>query len=566
MSAIDTSGTMIIDRNRTFKSWLISEIFVPGGAGGRYVPNINDEVMEWSSSNYLLYRCIDVDYTTGRSTLQLMHETPYSTEINPQDIILSGAPGRPAEAFRAYVDRSVKPATVSIDRRLFVLGTMSRSAKLFKGTSIGATGEVISAMYDQGGTLLGENIPLETVATVKIPAAGSATGIDSAVKIVSVGYLVRDVIDNEVITIVFYDDAGNIVQSQSVVVYNTSFARQPDSSKRYVTGIRLASGFLSQGDDTHLIIPRNVTLESVLAMGEVLYSDGTTKTLPVDGARMSIHGLYANRYLANSDGYRSKIVLMYRLEPGEYLYGATVGEFPHMSKPYTVETTSFEKAFAARLWAYPQWMSATAGYRMRYFLSTLSRDHLYDVTDKVRLGVNSPPFDPMLYGANQHLILTLDMNLVDPIFKSFKFVQPTTVTLYGPGTSADTSYTVNYAPGNPTVFGIDLKVLGDYRSAGNWLLNLTQNAGGKEDWLDKMFYSTIPLFNPITELRAPAPTHFNLVINGTRIEVPVNNWSTHLQVAASPLPGEIVFFEWILRDGNGDHLLGVSAVPFYQID
>lgn len=556
----------IVDRNRGFKSWLISEIYVPGGASGRYVPNINDEVIEWASNYYLIYRVIDVDYTTCKSTLKLMHEIPYSDDVSEQDIILSAAPGRAAEAFRAYIDRSVKPATISFDRRMFVLGTMARSAMVYKGTNIGAGGEVISAMYDQSGTLLGQSIPLEHVATVKIPAAGQADAIDAAVKVVATGYLVRDVIDNEVLTVVFKDDAGIVVQTQTVVAYNTSFALQPDTSRRYVTGIRLKTGFLSPGDDTHVVIPRNLTLESVLAMGEVIYSDGSTKELPVDGARMSIHGLYSNRYLANSDGYRSTIVLSYRLEPGEYLYGATVGEYPHMDKKYTVETTAFEKAFAARIWAYPQWMSDVAGYRMRYFLSTLSRDHLYDVTDKVRLGVNSPAFEPLLYGARQNLILTLDMNLVDPIFKTFKFVQPTTITLYGPGTSAETSYTVNYVPGDATVFGIDLKAKGDYRSAGQWLVDVSQGAGSREDWLDRMFYNTHPIFNPATELRSPAPTHFNLVIAGKRMEVPVVNWANQLNVIAQPNPGEAVFFEWILRDGNGDHLLGVSAIPFYQVD
>lgn len=556
----------IVDRNRGFKSWLITERYVPGGAAGRYVPNVNDEIVEWASNHYLIYRVRDVDYTTCESTLQLMHEIPFNNDVSQTDIILSAAPGRSAEAFRAYIDRSVKPATISFDRRMFVLGTMSRSAMVFKGTNIGEGGEVISAMYDQGGTLLGQAIPLEQVATVKIPAAGQAEAIDSAVKIVSTGYLARDVIDNEVLTVVFYGDDGQVVQTQSVVAYNTSFARQPDASRRYVTGIRLKTGFLSPGDDTHVVIPRNLTLESVLAIGEVVYSDGSRKELPVDGARMAIHGLYNDRYLANSDGYRSTLILTYRLEPGEYLYGATVGEYPHMSKKYTVETTAFEKAFAARIWAYPQWMSDVAGYRMRYFLSTLSRDHLYDVTDKVRLGVNSPAFEPLLYGARQNLILTLDMNLVDPIFKTFKFVQPTTVTLYGPGHAADTSYTVNFVPGNPEVFGIDLKVRGDYRSAGQWLVDVSQGAGSRDDWLDKMFVKIHPIFNPATELRSPTPTHFVMVIAGQRIEVPVINWASQLNVNAQPRPGEVVFFEWILRDGNGDHLLGLSAVPFYQVD
>lgn len=566
MSTIDTNPVMIIDTKRDFKVWLISEIFVPGGAGGRYVPNINNEIVEWTDNSYRRYRVTDVDYTTGKSTWQLMHEVPYTPPEGVEDVILSSSPGNPIEAYRAYIDRSVKPATISIDRHFVFLGTMTRYAKIFKGTQTGPNGQVISAMYD-GDTLLGENIPLRQVATWRVPTLGPAVPVESAVKIVEHGYLTADVVDNELLTVVAYDDAGNVVQQRTVVAYNTSWALQPDTSKRYVREVRLKSQFLSEGDDTTVLVPRNMTLESILTMGEVLYSDGSVKPYPIDGTKMAIHGLYNNRYIANSDGNRSKIVLMYRLDPNEYLYGAQVGEFPHRSVPYWIETTPFEKAFAARIWACPQWVDSNTGYRMRYFLSTLSRDQIYDITDKVRLGPSSPAFDPASYGTTQNLILTVDMNLVNPTFKSFKFVQPTTITLFAPASAGEeTSYSVNYAPGGATIFGLKLRVNGDYRSAGSWMFDVSFGAGSREDWLDRVFFSAVPLFNPTSETRSPAPTHFNLVCDGVSKEFSTDSWAQPLQMLVDPIPGEQVRFEWILRDGNGDHLLGVTAVPMFQVD
>lgn len=567
MSAIISTPSMIMDPNREWRSWNMSQIFIPGGAGGLIVPNIDDEIMQWSKNSYFVYRCIDVDYSTGKSDLQLMHETPYTEAVGVNDIILTSGPGTPVEAFRAYVDRSVKPATISIDRQFFFLGTMARYVKIFKGTDTGKNGIVVSAMYDQGNTLIGENIPLTQVATVKIPSAGLAEAIDSAVKIVDTGYLVRDLVDNEIITVVGYDDAGNIVQQRAITVYNTSFARQPDTSRRYVTGLRLKSDFLSEGDDTVILVPRNTTLESILTQAVVSYSDGNLKTLPIDGTKVALHGMYSSRYIANSDGMRAKLVLMLRLDSNEYLYGAQVGEFPHLSVPYTVESTPFQKAFAVRIWACPQWVDDVTGYRMRYFLSTLSRDHLYDITDLVRLGPSSPAFNPTAYGTLQNLILTVDMNKVDGSFKAWKYVQPTSVTLFAPASAGEeTSYSVNYEPGGSTVFGLKLQVKGDYRSAGFWLMDVSMSAGSKEDWLDKLFFNAVPIFNPTSELRSPAPTHFNLVIDGVSKEYNCNNWATPLQMSVTPNPGEQVRFEWILRDGNGDHLLGVTAVPMFQVD
>ena len=569
MSTINTNPSMQIDRNRPWQSWNITQIFVPGGAGGLIVPNIDDEIMQWGSNSYFVYRCSDVDYTTGKSTLELMHETPYTPPTGVEDIILSSGPGTPVEAFRAYVDRSVKPATISVDRQFYFLGTMARYVKIYRGTNTGATGQVISAMYDQGGAgdLLGENIPLKQVATAKLPAAGLVEAIDSAVKIVETGYLTVDVPDNEIITVVAFDDNGNIVQQRAITVYNTSFSLQVDSSRRYVRDVRLKTQFLSEGDNTVIAVPRNMTLESILAMGEVIYSDGSIESHPVDGTKMAVHGLYSNRFIANSDGARGRVVLMYRLDANEYLYGAQVGEFPHMSKAYSVESVPFEKAFACRIWAFPQWVDVNSGYRMRYFLSTLRRDHLYDITDKVRMAPASPAFNPLAYGQLQNLVLTVDMQKVDDSFKSWKYVQPTGITLFAPASAGDeTSYTVNFDPADSTVFGLKLQVKGDYRSAGVWMMDVSMKAGSKEDWLDKLFFNARPIYNTTSELRAPAPTHFNLVIAGVRKEFSVNNWMTPLQMNAQPGPGEMILFEWIMRDGNGDHLLGVTAVPMFQVD
>lgn len=567
MATINTNPSMIVDPKRAWTSWNINQIFVPGGAGGLNVPNIDDQIIQWGSDRYFVYRCSDVDYTTGKSTLQLMHESPYVPAEGVEDVILSSGPGTPIESFRAYVDKSVKPATISIDRQFFFLGTDARYVKIYKGTDTSPQGQVVSAMYDQGNELIGENIPLKQVATARIPAAGLVTAIDSAVKIVETGYLTTDLVDNEVITVVAFGDAGNIVQQRAVTVYNTSFARQVDSERRYVLDVELDTQFLSEGDDNVIVIPRNMTLESVLTMCKVLYSDGTPKRVPIDGTKAALHGMYSSRYIANSDGVRAKVVLMYRLDENEWLYGAQVGEFPHKSRAYSVESAPFEKAFACRIWALPQWVDANNGYRMRYYLTTLRRDTIYDITDKVRFSPSSPSFNPLAYGQLQNLILQVDMNKVDSSFKAWKYVQPTGITLFAPASEGPaTAYTVNYEPTQGTVHGLGLQVKGDYRSAGFWLFDISMGAGSLAAWLDKMFYAALPIYNPTSETRAPAPTHFNMICAGVSKEFAVASWKNALQMSITPAPGEQVRFEWILRDGNGDHLLGVTSAPMFQVD
>lgn len=556
-----------VDWSRGNRTWFEHDIYVPGGAGGRVVPNVNDLVFKYEGTVIVFKRVIEVDYTTYQSTFKILGVWEIAEDEEISDIILLGAPGRPSSARRLYVDSGVKPITASVDIRLWLAGTMTRNVKLFRGTDIGPNGEVVSCMYDQTNTLMGEDIPLQVVATVDIPNEGSALVNGAAIKIVSVGNLVRELPDNELVTLVAYNDEGGVVMVQELVVYNTSFARRTDSSRKYVIDVRLSTDFLSEQDDHLVLIPRNTTIESVLTYADIVYSNGEVKTIPIDGTRVLLHGTFSQRYIANRDGVKASLILTYNLDQNEFLYGASMGANPHMSVKYTVETTPFEEVFSCRIWAVPMWEGDLIGYRMRYFLTTLRRDSLIEVTNLVRISPLSAPFDPKLYGARQELILTLQMNEVLPIFQNWKYVQPTDVVLYGPGNMPGTNWTVNYQPGHATLFGMENKAKGDYISAGNWRLDISQDEPTHEAWLTRMYRTTLPIHNPTSETVAPDPTHFKVRIPGGQAsEYTVGEYAAPIPALGQPQPGTTVLIEFIRRTGNGDLCLGIVGIPFVQVD
>lgn len=558
---------MIVDRNRLFTVWNLPDIFLTNGKGGRYVPNINDEVREWGSNgNLVAYRVADVDYTTGKSDLVLAHDQPYNQDLSLSDIVLGIAPGKPSTAYRAYVDQSVKPATVSLDNRLIFPGSMAKSIMLFLGTNIGEDAVVVSSMYDQSGNLLGEQIPLESVATARLPNRDVPLGWNQTLKIASTGFTNRELPDNQVLTYVAYDDNGGVVQTGTVLVMNTAFVRQPDAFKKYIVkdGISIKSPFISDGDAQLLEFPLNMALESLVAWGQVTYSDGSVKELPIDGTKFRLHGLYSNRYLATSAGQRVPLVLTYVLDEEEAFYGQNTGALKHISVKYEAVTLPMDKAYSIKIFSFPEWLGPAQGYRLRHFLYTLNRNRVYDVTNLVRLAINSPAFNPTLYGQVQQLILTCDMNKVDGSFNSYRFVQPIAVTLREDGTDANDTWTVNLNPEDTVQYGVGTKAIGDYQYAGRIDLDLSQGCKSLEEWLNKMFYTLDPLRNPSTELRAPAPTHFNLVVGAQRTEYSVNMWNKVVPLLAVVNPGELLFLEWIHRDGNGDKLLATSGVAYYQ--
>lgn len=555
------------DLTRGNRVWTEPDIYIPGGAGGRIVPNINDMVYKWADNVVYIKRVIDVDYNTKASILKTVGVFQNVTEEEVKDIILLGAPGRASSARRLYVDTSTKPISVSVDIRFWLGGSLTRNIRLFKGTNIDDKANIVSVMYDQSNTLMGEDIPLEVVGTVDVPNVGSALGKGSALKVASVGYLTQELPDNEVVTLVAYDDRDGVVLVQEMAVYNTTFARRVDASRRYVTGVRLATDFISEHDDKLVLIPRNATIDSVLLRAEVVYSNGDVQSEPIDGTRMQLHGTFAQRYIANRDGHRAEMVLTYILDENEFLYGASIGEVAHKSEIYMVETTPFEAVFGCRIHAVPMWQSDLEGYRMRYWLTTLRRDALIDVTNLVRLTPTSPIFDPRLYGARQALTLSLDMDKVSPIFQQWKYIQPIDVVLNGPAHQGETSWTLNYQPGQATVFGQQNKAKADYITAGNWRLDISQNEPSWEAWVNRMYRTTLPIHNPDKELLAPQPTHFKLTMpGGEPAEYQVEEYSSQLQVLGQANPGATVLIEFFKRTGNGDLCLAIVGLPFKQVD
>lgn len=562
-----------IDPNMDFnltrgnRVWHKPDIYIPGGAGGRVVPNINDMQYEYVDKTLYFYQTVDVDYQTKASKTVLLGVFQNVEEEEIKDIVLLGAPGRASSARRLYVDRSTKPISASVDIRFWFGGSMTRNIRIFKGTDINDKANIISVMYDPSNTLMDDYVPLEVVATVDVPNVGSALGKGSALKIASVGYLTQELADNEIVTVVAYNDQNGVVLVQEMAVYNTSFTRRIDASRRYVQNIRLLTDFLAEHDDHLVQIPRNATIDTVLLQAEVVYSNNEVRKVPIDGTRMQLHGTYSQRYIANRDGHTASLVLTYILDENEFLYGASIGEVAHKSEIYQVETTPFEAVFGCRIHAVPMWMGDLEGYRMRYFLTTLRRDSVIDVTNLVRHSPVSPTFDGKLYNARQALDLTLDMDQVSPIFQKWKYVQPTDVILYGPGYQDGTNWTVNYQPGQATAFGLNNKAKGDYITAGSWRLDVSNNEASYESWISRMFYNTLPIHNPDKETVSPPPTHFKLTIpGGDTVEFKVEEYNQPLALLGQPTPGITILMEFIHRTGNGDLCLGTVGLPFKQVD
>lgn len=555
-TVIDTPGIFIIDPDRPFTTWLINEIYTGPGKPGRYVPNVDNLVMDWDQG---FFRVSTVDYTTGLSVLVPWTIKTTPTEISDEDILLGISSGYQSEMWRVYLDTRTVPFVLEVDGRLHVYGGAAEYCKIFKGTDISVHGEVISAFYDQNDSFLGENIPLELVANEAIN--------NRAIKAPMVGYTGISLPDGEVVTVVIYSAAGNVVSKAKMLIENTSLVRRADASRKYVTGIHLISPFLSESDPALIEFPININIGTVMMMGVVTYSDGSTIQVPIteDGAtRFSLFGL--RNYVPTIEGQTVDLTLNYILAENEYAYIQGPTENGSIVERYRARTVQADKAYSVKLYAYPVWKDDTTGYNLEFWLYNLDRREFNRVSrSQVEVQAGSRNFDGMDFLTTQRLSVSVNLNQVDVKYSSYRHVQTFNISLRAPGTERRTNWMINFNPNNTETYGENLEAEMTFIDTNYWLVKVGNGFHSKEEWLRKLFYSTQPLYDINSELEAPVPTHFALRTKTRRVEFNIEQWNDDLQLYNDLEEGENLAIEWIRRTPATDLQLGVSGLPVHML-
>jgi hypothetical protein len=346
-------------------------------------------------------------------------------------------------------------------------------------------------------------------------------------------------------------------------VQNTAFVAGTDPAQKYVTAIGLESPFLSPGSRV-VEFPVGVTLNSLNLTGVVTYSDGSTKRLPVDGTRFAVAGL--EQFTASGAGMDVPVLLTYYLSPGEVNYNAQAGSTKHITEVYSARTLARDGAYQVCLYAYPQWVDATSGYQLRWWLYSLERDSRYDVTSLVHLAPNSAAFNGTNYTSKQTLTVTVNLKDVDPSFVAYVHVQTLEVTLRQPGTARTTNWTVSPTVGQSVAYGDNVHATMFNLGTNQWSVRVGSGLLTQTDWLAALYSKSLPQYDPQREIAPPAPTHFALVAGTSRVVYPLSSWNAALVTNAVLNNSGTVYVQFIQRLGETDLQLGVAGLPLYRVD
>jgi len=538
--------------------WGLHEIFMGQEGAGKYVPKLHDYVMDYE--NYITYRVDSVDENTLLSVL--VEVKPYGTNftLSVEDVLFGTGPGTQADTYRVYYDKKTLPYTLTIDQRLKVGGTKSRYAKLFKGSDVSGTGQVISMLYDQNDNFVSNNIPLE------LSAIDGLT--NHAIRTPAVSYTTANLINGELVTCVVYDDAGHVCSKRQLLIEETSFIRSVSASTKYISHIALDTPFMSTTTDHLIEFPINILVQSMNLMGVVYYSDGSTKRSAVDGSKFKVFGL--DQFVASVVGQKIELVLCYTLDPDEVAVGGVTQDNNFVTEPYEVVTTAIDGSYSPKLYGFPVWVNSAVGYRMEWKLYNLDRSVVYDVTPYVTFNENTGPFDPKAYGYLQRLSVSINLADVSGTFKSFIHTQSIDVYLKRtPTTGQPTAdlWQVGLSPGNNNLmYGSGLYCTATNVANNNWNLNVMSGITTKPEWIERAYNRTYPLLNPMMEIAPVVPTHMNLYIDGVRHEFPINSWNINLNVTNSFIAdNKTIFIEFFKRGQSNDMQLACGAMPIRVI-
>lgn len=554
--ANDISPIFIVDPDRSWKPWNIYEIFLLGTDPDEavYVPNERDLIVDYEQGFKIVSA---VDYTTGQIELIDWVVPGPIAGVPDEDILLGPGPGD-SFSWRCYLDTRNYPYRLRLDGRFQVGGEDLDKARLFLGSDLGASSEVISMWYDQGA-FQGELVPLELLSL-------SPTE-NRALKTVKPFFTDRVLDDGQVVTLVVYSTSGVVGHRSKFLIENTDLIRRTEDSMRYVESIRLTGPFIDPSDPSIINFPINVLMSSIALRGIVRYRDGQESELPIsldDSGKFSLFGM--QHYVSTIEGDKVPLTLNYRLSEDELAYGGDVTPNGTKTEYYWAVTGPADYAYSLKLYAYPVWRGEMDGYDLEFYLCNLDRQISFTVPrNLVRLQEGSPSFNGLDFISMQRMIFQVSLAELDPRYSNYYHTQNINISLKRPGNEPGNRWEVGFTTGQQVLFGANLDVPLRFVNTNSWRVNLKNALPSKETWLLKLYYAIEPLRDTRTESVAPEPTHFTLRTHRRSYQFPIDMWDQDLTISEGMESGSIITIEWLKRMPDTDLVLGVTGLAVSRI-
>lgn len=537
-----------------FQIWALKDIYLGVNSTGRYIPNKGDWV--YNDETGERWRVQYIDQTTFIAKLSDIVETAVDPVSGADALLLGQHPLSEFDTHRVYVDKSVKPHTLTVDQRMFVGGSMTSYAKIFSGDIFGGNAVEVGAFYDTLGNVISTNIPLELAETYNDRTVHH-------IKSVMPCKAIKDLNSGEYVTVVFYNDDGGVVRIRRALVVETTLVRKLSADRRIIESIHLESPLLSEADPKLLQYPMHLTVDGFNLFGVVTYTDGSTLRMPVDGTKFKLMGL--DGFEATYVSQKAPLVLKYNMSSDEMAMDAKGNADRFKTESYSLVVVKADGKYNVRLYAYPKWIDSVNGYRLEWYLFNLDRGSYAKVTPWVTINENTATFDPTLYNVNQKLSVSIDLNKVNGSFKNYVHNQIIDISLLRQGIDhSGTMWTVGFEPNQSPLFGRENAVSMRFINQNLKYLDLTLGETSFDKWIQRAYYQTRPLYNTETEIEPVKPNMFQILTGGKTYDFRIDQWNSELEINSLMSDSDTLFVVFIKRTADEDLYLSIAGFPIFQ--
>lgn len=501
---VDGKTPIFVPRDGRWNMWSIHDIYLGELGENKFIPKINDYIIEPETG--ITYIVTDLNNVT--------FIPEYKPVTIKQSISVDEILSSTSDNYRIYYDKTINPYTLSVDGFMRIYSSSATTARIYKGSFIDPT-KIISRRYDNNGNFIGHDIPLQVVAF--------NSHDNYAIKSIPTCNTTLDLQDGETCTVVVFDSNGKVLTKALCVLEETTYVAQAYAEQKYITNIFIKSVFIDTAQSTEINYPVNLPIPSFNPIGVVQYNDGSQVEYPVDGDKFRLYGL--DQFVSTIIGHKVPLVLSYRMDSTESALASVDSDHYYVTRPYTLVVSNPNRSYNVKLFVYPVWVDGINGYNYKAFLMNLDRNILYEVTNLISIATNSPSFNPLAYGITQRITFSLDLANVSGIYNHFLHIQTVDIILRGPATDSSVMNIWEVGSQVPTTvpyYGTNLKAVRD--PATNTKIEIHNNIQTVDEFITKFYRSTIPLFNPVTELEAPVPTHIEVRYLNETILKPISDY------------------------------------------
>lgn len=538
--------------------WELSQVFTGGIGNNMYVPKINDYVVDAPTG--IFYIVTDLNLSNYVPVLQQIEPAALPPVLKYQNTLVNPSIPDVVNPYKLYFNANTSPYTLNVDSSLIILNTLASSAKLIYGTNVISNPQVLSVSIDNEGNIVSDSIPL-----IGISFNETANVYNKAIPTAYTNQLLQD---GDIVTVLIYDPAGQVISKQALTVVVTDGYIGQSNPVKLISGLTLESPFISETQPNTITLPANVGISSVNFLGVVQYNDGTSQTHQVnDGGPFKVYGL--DQVLKSNMLGSVPIVLQYSLQPEESAVTSQSYNGKTVSEDFTLELVSPNYDYQFQIYPIPVYNGTE--FVIKWFLLSMSRNVFYEVTNLVTYS-NSTGFNGSNWGAVQPLEVSLNLGSVNPAFNGLNVNQYCQLILNNPAPGPSTIYDIYTDTAVSTSpYGNNLRAKS--LNTSNNILDITCGYTQIDAWLNALYYANDPVTNPQLESAPPVPTHFdifynpnnitdaNLITGGMFKRFQIGQWNCKVQPTTQQLPlNGTIMIRFLMISANQVSILSVSPL------